>query len=145
MHGEYPQKFGLAASLLERLHAHYTVELTDAARAHHAMLVTNHRCHEEIVKLSGLLFYDAELSSTVPPNSTHPDAPYPLMFVCSNLDDTYQAVEVKPEEVKKEVRIALEQAKKFALLHWPTDGWGKKDFSQLCFASPTRVQVSPVR
>ena len=117
------------------------MELKEASKAHHAMLVTNYRCHKEIVKLSELLFYDTPLGSSVDEASTHPDAPYPLLYVCSCLDDIHQAVEMKPADMEKEVNIALSQMKRF-LLNWPADRWGKKkEFPQIVFASPTRAQV----
>ena len=74
--------------------------------------------------------------------SAHPDAPFPLLFVCSSIDDTVRSIESNANE--SEARIVLEQVTKYAD-NWPVHGWGKKDLSQTCFISPSRSQVREIQ
>ena len=135
--GDEAQRYGLGISLLERLHNHYRA-LGAVTNQYIAHLVTNYRCHSSILSLSERLFYRAPLKCEVPPKSTHPDAPFPLVFVCSSIDGSIQLVNESFNE--DEALIALKEVAKYAN-RWPDDRWGSKDFSQTCFISPTRSQV----
>lgn len=136
--GDEAQKNGLALSLLERLHGLYN-ELRVAARNHCVNLVTNYRCHPGILELAEKLFYKLPLNCKIPKRSAHPDAPYPLLFFCSSIDDKAQSNTTN----KQEAEIALKLVAKFAK-QWPTERWGRQDLSQICFMSPTRSQVGEV-
>ena len=133
--GQEAQKYGLADSLLERLHTLYT-SLGKAAGHHCATLVTNFRCHGGILQLAGM-FYDLALRCIVPQSLAHPAAPYPLLFCCSSIDDKVQSIDSTMNE--QEAEIALKLVAEFAR-QWP-NSWGRVDLSQFCFMSPTRSQV----
>ena len=101
-------------------------------------LVTNYRCHNDILSLSERLFYDLTLKSVVPAESTHPNAPYPLVFVCSDITKPLPSENPINE---LEARIIIEQLQKYAP-GWPQDRWGSKvDPSQICLMSSSRSQV----
>ena len=137
--GNEAQEHGLAESLLQRLHKRYREMPRGVAEQHYATLVTNFRCHKDILNLSGKLFYNSPLECKVPSDSTHPDAPFPLLFVCSSIDTEVKCM--KDAQNEEEAIIALREAARLAN-HWPTDRWGPKDLNQTCFMSPTRSQVS---
>ena len=136
--GDEAQENGLAVSLLERLQKHYEM-IGSASKPYCATLVTNYRCHEKIVQLSEKLFYETPLKCNVSSASTHPDAPFPLRFICSSVDDTLKYVE--DAKNGKEANIALWEAARIAE-KWPVDRWGPKDLAQTCFMSTARSQVS---
>ena len=131
--GDEAQENGLAVSLLERLHGMY--EKLEAARNHYVTLVTNYRCHPGILELAEKLFYKLPLNCNIPNSSAHPDAPYPLLFFCSSIDD-----KVKTDMNKQEAEITLKLVAQFSK-RWPSERWGRMDLSQMCFMSPTRNQV----
>ena len=135
--GDEAQKNDLAMSLLERLHKLYG-KLGKVARDHCATLVTNYRCHRDILKLAEKLFYDLALECEVPDSVVHPDAPYPLLFYCSSIDDKVQSVDstVNRQEAEITLKLVAEFAKR-----WPNASWGRLDLSQICIMSPTRSQV----
>ena len=136
--GDEAQENGLAVSLLERLQRQYSAMGATASR-YCATLVTNYRCHKDILKLVEKLFYASPLECRVPRTSTHPHARFPLRFVCSSIDDKADATKCSTYE--KEASIALEEAARFAK-DWPEHRWGKQDLSQVCFMSSARSQVS---
>ena len=124
-------------SLLERLEEIYK-KAGGKALCYLAKLVTNYRCHGDIVSLAEKLFYEPPLKSVVPQHSTHPDAPFPLVFVCSSL---------RPPEPSEspindlEAEIIIDQMSKY-VSKWPKDSWGARlDPSQMCIMSPSRTQV----
>ena len=134
MLGDEAQKNGLAVSLLERLHGLYE-KLREAARNHCVTLVTNYRCHPGILELAEKLFYKLPLNCNIRNSSSHPDAPYPLLFFCSSIDDKVQTT-----MNRQEAEITLKLIAQFAK-RWPSECWGRMDLSQMCFMSPTRSQV----
>lgn len=137
--GEQSREKGFSRSLLERLEECYT-RSGKSALSYTAKLVTNYRCHPDILSLAEKLFYSDSLKSVVPAKSTHPDAPFPLVFVCSDLKTP------KPSENpvnESEAAIIIEQLQRFAP-GWPQDRWGAKlDPKQICLMSPSRTQVRP--
>ena len=137
MLGEKPQKYGLAVSLLERLYDLYQ-ELGEVAKPYCAHLSTNFRCHSAILGLAQQVAYKSPLSCEVPDHSAHPEATFPLRFVCTSLDSRVRATESSICEV--EVDSALKEASHF-LLKWPAHNWGDQDVTKLCFLSPCRGQV----
>ncbi len=71
---------------MERLYAAYE-KLSNRGKSFHAELSTNYRCHNGILMLPSYLFYESTLLSRSRVQ-THPDYHYPLVFVCSSLDET---------------------------------------------------------
>lgn len=136
--GKEAQQYGLNISLLERLWNVYQ-KLDPVTLSHQCVqLNVNYRAHKEIVKLASSLFYNSILTSVVPDSISHPDAPYPLLFVCSSLDDIVEQIERDTDE--NEARVVLDEAKRF-VEKWPTKQWGPKDISSVCIITPTRHQV----
>lgn len=134
--GEHAQQYGLATSLVERLHTLYTKELKDEALQYHKPLTTSHRCAREIVKLSENLFYRTTLKPSL---SSHPDAPFPLHFVCSDIENKMHPLETGIS-YPGEADVIVEQVQKW-MARWPLNIWGKKDFKEVVIASQTYSQV----
>ena len=134
--GEKPQKYGLSTSLLERLYNLYC-DLGDVAKPYLAHLCTNFRCHQQILNLARQIAYKMPLKCKVPDHSAHPDAEFPLRFVCTNLDANVKPTKSSISEV--EVEVALKETANI-FMKWPIN-WGKRDLSQMCFLSPCRGQV----
>ena len=138
MLGEQPREKGFSVSLLERLEKHYQ-QVGGAALLYLVRLVTNYRCHGDILSLAEELFYKSALKSEVSVESTHPEAPFPLIFVCSSVDLPRPGEDLVNE---LEARMVIEQLSKYAP-GWPKDRWGAKlDPSQICIMSASRSQVS---
>ena len=137
--GPIAQKNGLAVSLLERLHKLYK-SLGEVAKHHHVTLVTNYRCHQEIFSLSGNLFYETllKLPDNTPPPPAHPRFPYPLVFICSSVDDEVKKVDSNTNE--EEIAVIINTIERI-IRPWPVQ-WGAPDLRQLCIMSPTRSQVA---
>ncbi|CAI8022524.1 Probable RNA helicase SDE3, partial [Geodia barretti] len=133
--GDQPRKEGFSISLLERLENEYN-NFGISADSYIARLETNFRCHPDILHLAGKLFYNCSLKSDVKPESTHPDAPFPLVFICSDIIHPHPSENPINE---LEAKIVVEQLKKFGS-GWPQDCWGAKlDPSQICLMSPSRT------
>ena len=72
-------------------------------------------------------------------NSTHPEAKFPLVFVCSEL--TSPSLPTESQVNEPEGKVIIEQLEKYCS-GWPKDSWGAKlDPSQICVMSPSRTQV----
>ena len=88
--GEEARKYGLKVSLLERLWAHYKT-FGEKSKYLQANLTHNYRCHHLILKFASDMFY----KSTVQPSSvtyTIPTChgfPYPLVFVCTGIEEIH--------------------------------------------------------
>ena len=105
-----------------------------------ATLVTNYRCHREILALPAKLFYpDSALECKVPETATHPSAPYPLLFVCSSLDEKVQSINKVVNE--NEAEILLKQVSHF-IKRWPPSWDGKDLTRKIGIVTQTRSQVS---
>ena len=126
-------------SLLERLHKHYEY-LGDVTKDHCITLLSNYRCHSGILTLCSSLFYGSTLQCKVPESSSHPDAPYPLIFVCSTLD---KIESVDSDTNESEATVLLDQVEKF-VHHWPESTWGQKDVSKVCIMTPSANQVGAI-
>ena len=138
--GEEAQDNGLNKSLLERLQNLY--KKTPHMSLHCcASLLTNYRCHKEIVQFSSSLFYEESLQCQVSNRVTHPAAPFPMLFICSSVDESVQLI--SDDKNENEARIVLEQVSKF-VRDWPAyiPEWGKKDLNKICIVTNTRSQVS---
>ena len=122
---------------MERLHHLYTEKIKGEALNYHKVLTSSHRCAREVIKLSEKLFYKTALS---PRLLSHPEAPFPLHFVCSDIEN-----KVKPLETgtnyQHEAAIVVEQVRKWTA-SWSLNVWVKKDFTENAIASPTRSQVA---
>ena len=138
MLGEQPREKGFSVSLLERLEKHYQ-QVGEDALHYLVRLVTNYRCHKDIMSLAKKLLYKSFLKSEAPANSTHPRALFPLILVCSSISPP-QPSENPVNEL--EARVVIEQLSKYAP-GWPQDRGGKTfDPLQFCVMSPSRSQVS---
>ena len=140
--GEVPSSCGLATSLLERLHSSYKRLRQES---YISTLVTNYRSHPDIFELPSSLFYETPLiaPSDRDPPSLHPLYPYPLVFVCSNIDVDQLVMQVDENVNEVEAGILLDEVNKFAIAKsWPTS-WGPQDkvMSQTCIMSTSRSQV----
>lgn len=135
--GEVPLTCGLATSLLERLYSAYKRLRQES---YISTLVTNYRSHPKIFELPSALFYETPLicppDRDLPP--LHPKYPYPLVFLCSSVDD--ELTEVYDNINEFEAEILLEEVNKFAK-SWPTAAWGRLKLEQTCIMSPSRPQV----
>ena len=107
--GERAQKHGLAVSLMERLLHLYTEVIKGEAKSYHRALTTSHRCAREILKLSENLFYKTELKPSL---ESHPNAPFPLHFVCSSVENKLQSLETDTC-YPIEAAVVVEQVRKW--------------------------------
>ncbi|XP_019856644.1 PREDICTED: uncharacterized protein LOC109585133 [Amphimedon queenslandica] len=135
--GELAIKNGLSLSLLERLYTVYNDErLIDASLVHSATLLTNFRCHHALLSLPSYLFYDSSLITAAEAvTHLHPEAKYPLHFICSNLTEEK---EIRANSNEFEVIKLLEELSKY-VKSWPNE-WGKKDLSKICVMTTTAHQ-----
>ena len=139
--GELAIKNGLSQSLLERLYTVYNDErLTDASSVHSATLLTNFRCHHAILSLPSYLFYDSALITAAEAvTHLHPQAKYPLHFICSELSE---AKEVHTNTNQFEVTLLLQEISKYInVKSWPNQ-WGEMDLSKICVMTTTAHQAS---
>lgn len=85
--------------------------------------------------LPSTLFYESSLQCRVPDNESHPDAPFPLKFVCSSLDQHFSSVS-GTNSIEARVLLAESQS---LFQKWPRnwDEEGKK----VCIISPSPNQV----
>ena len=137
--GSKARNNGLDKSLLERLLIHYQ-EMDDVTRNHRVTLVTNYRCHPDILELSGNLFYETPLKPPVdkaPPN-LHPDYSTSFLFVCSSYSE--EVAETHTNTNKKEAIVILNKLKEL-YDQWPYKEWGDRDLFNACIMSPSRSQV----
>ena len=129
---------GLSVSLLERLEKQYQ-HIGGAALQYHVHLTTNVRCHSEIVRLSSEICYGSSLKPIARPHCTHPEASFPINFVCSSLDRSPIIRETPTDEA--EAKIFIELLSKYAP-GWPENGWGRLDPAQICISSSDISLVS---
>ena len=135
--GDEPLKYGLATSLLERLHSLYKRLRRES---YISTLVTNYRSHHDIVELPSALFYETPLiapKDRAPP-PLHPNYRYPLHFICSSVDEAMCQFDANTN--RNEANILLDEVNAFAR-NWPIGSWGPQDLSQTCLMSLARPQV----
>ena len=119
-----------------------------------ALLLTNYRCHDSILRLPSNLFFNSTLQ--VRTNSElHPKTSSALHFVCTSLKSMIVSTEDCSME---EARITLEQVYcillKYILIHksilrqvqcyvdpWPEAQWGDRDLSSICVMASSTSQV----
>ena len=130
---------GLDKSLLERLLLHYQ-GMGDIASNHHITLVTNYRCHPDILELSGSLFYETPLKppEDKAPPKLHPDYSTSFVFVCSSYCEKVEETNKNTNE--EEAIIILDKLKELSE-KWPYREWGDRDLFKACIMSPSRSQV----
>ena len=130
---------GLDKSLLERLLLYYQ-GMDDIASNHIVILVTNYRCHPDILELSGNLFYETPLKLPLDkaPPKLHPDYPTSFLFVCSSYSEKVEETNRNTNE--GEAIVILEKLKELSE-KWPHTEWGDMELSNGCIMSPNRSQV----
>ena len=134
--GEETCQNGLQVSLLKRLHTRYE-RYEMQSSPFEARLITEHRSHPDIVKFVGQVFYNMDLQATSP-STTHPDVAFPLVFMCSGVEEEGALMEDGVD--RREAEVMLEVVRKFATT-WPEDLWGKRDLSEMCIMTPSWNQV----
>lgn len=135
--GDEAQEGGLGISLLERLHARYTSN-GEVAKYHWATLLTNYRNREEILTLPSILFYNGTVECRGK-RRLHPDTHFPLLFVCSSVDESAHSTE--NDKYPHEAEVVLQEVMRYTV-PWPGKEWGPKDVNEICILTPTRNQVS---
>ena len=93
-----------------------------------------------ILRLPSNLFYDCCLLTRSRDSDPHPKAPYPLVFVCSSMEEAQinrNAWDI--EEAQKVLRFAS-----YYLRTWPST-WGNFAESEVCILASSHQQVSCVR
>ena len=136
--GEQPRGKGLAVSLLERLEKYYQ-QIGGVATQYISTLVTNYRCHRDILNIVQNLFYASNLKCAAPDDSTHPLSSFSLHFVCSSITPPPHSSENPVNNL--EADVVVDQLLRFTP-GWPQDRWGKFDPLDICLISPSRSQVS---
>lgn len=133
MLGEETRQSGFKLSLLERLQLEYE-NIGEPARDYLLTLSNNYRCHKDILDIPHQLFYSG-LTSKARKAEPHPKAPYPLLFVCSNLSTDVCSPEL-------EAQVLLDQVNYF-VEHWPRNNasWGDCDLNKISVVTSTRPQV----
>ena len=136
--GEEARRHGLSTSLLERLHNHFT-EMGQLSSVF--SLLQNHRSHNGLLSLPSALFYRSTLQCNVPDSKAHPLAPFPLVFVCSSIEDISSANAVGTDE--KEAETLVREVKRYVCQTWPEE-WGERcePPGQVCIMTPSATQVS---
>ena len=131
---------GLDKSLLERLLLHYQGTQGDVASNHHVTLVTNYRCHPDILELSGNLFYETPLKppDDKAPPKLHPEYSTSFVFVCSSYGEKVEETNRNTNE--EEAIVILEKLRELSE-NWPYREWGDRDLIKACIMSPSRSQV----
>ena len=130
---------GLDKSLLERLLLHYGT-MDHVTVNHRVTLVTNYRCHPDILELSGNLFYETPLKPPADkaPPLLHPDYSTAFVFVCSSVSEA--VADTNRNTNKDEAIIILKKLKELND-HWPYNEWKDRDLHNACIMSPSRSQV----
>lgn len=120
--------------MLERLLKAYTD--ADGCNADYiAHLSTNYRCHKDILDLPSQVFYDSSLIS-MSTATTVPDAPYPLLFLCSSIADPHP---IKEDTNEYEAMLLVDQFHQFS-----RKGDTPSFQSGTCFMALSRRQVSDI-
>ncbi len=133
--GKESRENGLKHSILERLQSIYT-KIGPAASPYSLTLAVNHRCNNQILEIPRKLFYTNIIANPaiVPP---HPDARYPLIFVCSSISE-----QQSPDLQKIEAEILLNEALKYVSRKtWPRN-WGPYCNDKIAILTTTRTQVN---
>jgi exoribonuclease R len=135
------KKNGLCISLLQRLHRMYC-HSENGLFEEKCMksLLTNYRCHEAILRLPSNLFYDCSLLTRSEQSDPHPKAPYPLVFVCSSLNEHDTCLSGSSES---EAKIVVKYTEEL-LQEWP-HRWGRFRPQDICIMTQNHQQQTTVR
>ena len=137
--GDIPQAHGLSKSLLERLLQHYTGLSGTAINQFSAPLRRNYRCTKEILELPSKLFYQSKLIPAARGVFPHPNAPYPLIFVCSSIQKVTSHIESDTSAIEAQLLIS----KLVEFLHeWPHREWKRRRLEEVCVMAISRRQVT---
>ena len=133
MLGDEARENGLKLSLLERLQLLYD-SIGGPAKDYSVTLSTNYRCHRDILAIPHQLFYSG-LKCKARKSDPHPRAPYPLLFVCSNLTSDVCSPKI-------EAKVLLDQVD-FFVKHWPSSNisWGDFELKKIAVVMSTQPQV----
>ena len=94
-------------------------------------LSTNYRCHKDILAIPHQLFYTG-LKCKAKKADPHPKAPYPVLFVCSNLTTNICSPDIEAEVLLDQVNIFVQD--------WPTS-WGDHKLEEIAVVTSTHPQV----
>ena len=135
--GHEARKYGLSTSLLERLHKHYN---DHGDTSHLFSLLQNYRSHSGLLMLPSSLFYRSTLQCNVSDSKAHPLAPFPLVFVCSCIENIPSANSTDTDE--KEAKTLVDEVKRYIFGSWPEE-WEERVHSpgEVCIMSPSANQV----
>ena len=75
-----------------------------------ALLLTNYRCHDSIMRLPSNLFYESTLQVRTKKSKLHPKASSALEFVCTSMDDAITTSST--DYSREEAIITLEKVNK---------------------------------
>ena len=87
--------------------------------------------------LSSSLFYESTLQCRVPDSKGHPNAPFPLIFVCSSVQ---QDINCTPGKNEKEAKILVKQLVKY-IQQYPINWVQGGRRPHVCVMSPSANQV----
>ncbi len=133
--GEKSREYGLKHSILERLQSIYT-KIGRAASPYSLTLAVNHRCNNQILEIPKKLFYTNIIANPAIVSS-HPKAPYPLIFVCSSVSEQWSA-----DVQKLEAELLLNEASKYVSReNWPQN-WRPYCNDKIAILTTTRTQVN---
>ena len=132
--GEEAQANGLGVSPLERLHSLYDKEKDLLSNSCCITLLTNYRCHASILMLPSSLYYKSTLMCRAE-SITHPLAPFPITFVCSDTRQEFQGTSGANEN---EADALIWEVKKY-FETWPTE-WRNRE-KKICIMTPSPNQV----
>ena len=137
--GEVPQAHGLSKSLLERLLEHYNKLGDTALNQFSAPLRRNYRCTKEVLELPSKLFYQSKLIPAARGVLSHPNAPYPLVFVCSSIQKVTSCIENDTSDT--EAQLLISKLVEF-LREWPHKEWKRRRLEDVCVMAISRRQVT---
>ena len=142
MFGKNAREHGLNLSLLERLYELYIYQSRGYAQDYIVQLNVNYRCHQEIMKIPNILFYDkriyhntASVQGQHPDHlnaQAHPDASYPLIFLCTGMRSE-SCADTEANELLKYLHNVV-------ITKWP-DHWGVKNLKEVSIIAASRTQV----
>ena len=133
--GDLAKSNGLSVSLLQRLEKLYM--LCDGNR-NIATLSTNYRCHPLILDLVGGLFYQSSIkwNEDETPPATHRNFPFPLVFVCSSIDED---IGLSSDHDNNEATTVFQKVMEVA--KGCPSSWAKYPTSDFFVISPSEEQV----
>lgn len=133
--GDLARNNGMSISLLQRLEKLYN---SCGGTKNIANLSTNYRCHPDILDLVGNLFYEGLIkwNKDEAPPATHRSFPFPLVFVCSSIDEGASSSSDRDENEAMAVYHKVMEVAKGC-----PSSWAKQPTSDFFVVSPTDEQV----